>query len=56
MMGMRHRLFCVGSCWALMALRFVAGVMHLAWVAVIAALVLVEKVAPAGRWIGAPGA
>jgi predicted metal-binding membrane protein len=34
-----------------MSLLFVAGVMNLAWVAVIAAFVLVEKVGPAGRWI-----
>ena len=38
-----------------MALLFVAGVMHLAWVAVIAALVLVKKAAPGGRWIGRAG-
>ena len=54
-MGMRHGLFCVGCCWALMVLLFVAGVMQLAWVAVIAALVLVEKVAPGGRWVGRVG-
>ena len=51
-MGVRHGLFCLGCCWALMALLFVAGVMHLAWVAGIAALVLVEKVVPGGRWVG----
>jgi predicted metal-binding membrane protein len=51
-MGLRHGLFCIGCCWALMALLFVAGVMNLAWVAAIAALVLVEKVVPAGPWIG----
>ncbi len=51
-MGARHGAFCLGCCWALMLLLFVAGVMNLAWVAAIAALVLVEKVAPAGRMIG----
>ena len=51
-MGVRHGLFCLGCCWALMALLFVAGVMHLAWVAGLAALVLVEKVFPGGHWIG----
>ena len=35
-----------------MALLFVAGVMNLLWVAVIAGLVLLEKVARAGPWIG----
>lgn len=41
----------MGCRWILMSLLFVAGVMNLAWVAVIAAFVLVEKVGPAGRWI-----
>jgi predicted metal-binding membrane protein len=35
-----------------MTLLFVAGVMNLLWVAAIAALVLVEKVVPAGPWLG----
>lgn len=54
-MGMRHGLFCLGCCWALMVLLFVAGVMNLAWVAAIAGLVLVEKVAPGGPWVGRIG-
>ena len=45
-MGLRHGGFCVGCCWALMALLFVAGVMNLIWVAALAALVLVEKLLP----------
>ena len=48
-MGLRHGLYCVGCCWALMLLLFVAGVMNLAWVALIAAIVFAEKVAPP-RW------
>jgi predicted metal-binding membrane protein len=51
-MGLRHGLYCVGCCWVLMALLFVAGVMNLLWVAVIAALVLVEKVLPRGELVG----
>jgi predicted metal-binding membrane protein len=50
-MGMRHGVYCVGCCWLLMALLFVGGVMNLVWVALIAAYVLVEKVAPARLWI-----
>jgi predicted metal-binding membrane protein len=50
-MGLRHGLFCLGCCWVLMGLLFVAGVMNLLWVAAIAAFILVEKVAPAGHWI-----
>lgn len=56
-MGLRHGLFCVGCCWALMTLLFVSGVMNLVWVAVIAGFVLVEKLVPrgvaAGRVAGA---
>ena len=48
-MGFRHGSYCVGCCWALMALLFVAGVMNLLWVAAIAGFVLAEKVVPNGR-------
>jgi predicted metal-binding membrane protein len=51
-MGFRHGSYCVGCCWALMALLFVAGVMNLVWVAVIAGFVLAEKVVPNGRLLG----
>jgi predicted metal-binding membrane protein len=51
-MGATHGLYCLGCCWALMTLLFVAGVMNLLWVTAIAALVLVEKVVPAGPWVG----
>jgi predicted metal-binding membrane protein len=46
--GMRHGIFCFGCCWMLMALLFVGGLMNLAWVAVIALLVLLEKTIPWG--------
>ena len=48
-MGLRHGGYCAVCCWALMSLMFVAGVMSLLWMAIIAAFVLVEKLAPAGR-------
>jgi predicted metal-binding membrane protein len=48
-LGFRHGLYCVGCCWALMLLLFVGGVMNLFWIAVLAALVLLEKAAPGGR-------
>ena len=51
-MGLEHGAFCVGCCWALMALMFVAGVMNLLWLVAIAAFVLVEKLAPSGDKIG----
>jgi predicted metal-binding membrane protein len=48
-MGLRHGSYCVGCCWALMGLLFVAGMMNLAWVAGLAAFVLVEKLVPYPR-------
>jgi predicted metal-binding membrane protein len=35
-----------------MALLFVGGVMNLVWIAAIALLVLAEKTAPGGQWLG----
>jgi len=52
-MGLRHGLYCVGCCWLLMVLLFVAGVMNLFWIAVITFFVLIEKAVPGGRIIAA---
>ena len=51
LLGIRHGGYCVGCCWLLMALLFVGGVMNVLWIALLALLVLVEKVAPFGRWM-----
>jgi predicted metal-binding membrane protein len=51
-MGVRHGSFCVGCCWALMALLFTVGVMNLIWVAGLTIFVLVEKTTGAGEGIG----
>lgn len=48
-MGVEHGMYCVGCCWMLMALLFVAGVMNLLWIALIAGFVLAEKVLPSSR-------
>jgi predicted metal-binding membrane protein len=48
LMGLRHGAYCTGCCWFLMALLFVAGVMNMWWIGIIALLVLIEKVAPKG--------
>jgi predicted metal-binding membrane protein len=48
-MGISHGAYCVGCCWMLMLLRFTVGVMNVAWVAVLAAFVFLEKLAPASR-------
>jgi predicted metal-binding membrane protein len=41
--GMAHGAFCLGCCWALMAVLTAAGLMSLPWMAAIAVLILVEK-------------
>jgi predicted metal-binding membrane protein len=55
LMGLKHGIHCVGCCWVLMALLFVAGVMNLLWMALITAFVLVEKVTTKGDIFGRVG-
>jgi predicted metal-binding membrane protein len=45
-MGCRQAGWCLGCCWALMAALFALGVMSLAWMALVGAFVLLEKVLP----------
>lgn len=47
--GAHHGLFCLGCCWMLMAVLVAFGTMQLAWMAVVAAVILFEKVAPFGE-------
>ena len=51
-MGLKHGAYCTGCCWFLMTLLFVAGVMNLWWIAIIAVFVLVEKIVPRGLLVG----
>jgi predicted metal-binding membrane protein len=48
-LGAEHAVVCVGCCAGLMLIMFVLGVMSLLWMAVVAALVFAEKVAPHGE-------
>jgi predicted metal-binding membrane protein len=48
-MGLHHGLFCIGCCAVLMLLLFVAGAMNLLWIALIGAVVLIEKILPPRR-------
>lgn len=50
-LGIDHGAYCLGCCWALMALLFVGGVMNVLWIAGIAILVLLEKTVPTGQLI-----
>lgn len=49
-LGVDHGLYCLGCCWALMTLLVAAGGMGLAPVALIALIVLVEKLVPRAIW------
>ncbi|MFP3921913.1 MAG: DUF2182 domain-containing protein [Dichotomicrobium sp.] len=51
-MGAAHGAYCLGCCWALMALLFAGGIMNLVWIAGLAVIVLVEKLAPWGERFG----
>ena len=45
-LGFLHGTYCVGCCWVLMALLFVVGAMNVLWIALLALLVLLEKLTP----------
>ena len=42
-MGLSHGLFCLGCCWALMALAFVGGTMNVFWMAILTGLMIFDK-------------
>jgi predicted metal-binding membrane protein len=48
-MGSRHGGWCLGCCWALMAALFALGIMSLTWMALVAAVIALEKTLPWGR-------
>lgn len=48
-LGVLHGGYCIGCCWALMAVLFVTGVMSLLWIAALMLAVLLEKSMPHGR-------
>ncbi len=50
-MGAHHGVYCLGCCWALMALLFVGGIMNLYWIVGLALYVLAEKILPFGELI-----
>jgi predicted metal-binding membrane protein len=48
-LGLSHAMYCVGCCWALMAVLVAAGAMSLVWVLLIALVVFAEKILPGGE-------
>lgn len=55
-LGADHGRWCLGCCWALMAVLVIAGMTGMVWVAAIAGVVAVEKLSSRGagvaRWTG----
>jgi predicted metal-binding membrane protein len=45
-MGAKHGAWCLGCCWALMAGLFALGIMSITWMALVAALITLEKTLP----------
>jgi len=45
-MGAEHGAYCVGCCWGIMLALFAVGVMSLFWMAVVAGVIFVQKLAP----------
>jgi len=54
-MGLRHGLYCLGCCWAGMAVLFVVGVMNLVWVALLTVFILLERFGRAGLVVARVG-
>lgn len=50
--GVVHGAYCLGCCWALMTVLLVLGLMNVGWMAAVSAVILAEKLFPAGRQVG----
>jgi len=48
-LGIRHGLFCLGCCWALMLVMFALGVSSLVWMSVLTGVMVIEKTTRWGR-------
>ncbi|MEZ5445766.1 MAG: DUF2182 domain-containing protein [Gammaproteobacteria bacterium] len=51
-MGILHGAHCAGCCWLAMGLLFYGGVMNVYWIVGLSALMLMEKLLPAGHAVG----
>jgi predicted metal-binding membrane protein len=49
--GLRHGLFCLGSCWALMLLMFAIGGVNLLWMPVLGAIMTAERLSLQGEGV-----
>ena len=53
-MGLHLGVFCLGCCWALMALGFVGGTMNLIWMGLATVFMALEKLPDIGRYLTRP--
>lgn len=52
-LGVHHGAFCLGCCWAIMAVLVAFGTMHLGWMVLLSLVILAEKLAPRGEQLAA---
>lgn len=53
-LGIRHGLFCLGCCWALMLTMFAVGMGSMAWMTALAGIMVIEKVTRYGNRLATP--
>ena len=51
-MGFHHGAYCLGCCWSLMTVLFVAGTMNLVWMGILTLVIFLEKMVPQGAMLG----
>ena len=54
LLGIRHGMFCLGCCWALMLTMFAIGMGSLVWMTALAGLMLIEKTSRYGARLAHP--
>ncbi len=55
-LGLRQGLFCLGCCWAMMAVMFAVGVMNVVWMASLGIVMTLEKITSGNRLTTITGA
>ena len=55
-LGIRQGLHCVGCCWAMMMLMLATGAMNIVWMAILALIMVIEKMSRTARFSRAVGA
>jgi len=55
-LGLRQGLYCLGCCWAMMMVMFAVGVMNVAWMAALGAVMTIEKLGTTRRFTYGVGA